>query len=165
MNGQRGGMLCAMGADEMTRALGLIKSEIFSSSYAAAAYLKDVLKFPLDRKVYVLGMHGIEEELDAVGIQHCGGTDPEDNRFLPTLDFTSLQDEKAIDPAVAAVLCGFDMHINYVKLCKAFKHISRPGALGPVKANESGGGCHFILTNDDSTFPAAGGPWPGEWPE
>lgn len=55
-------------------ALSRLQSEIFSSSYAAAVYLKKVLNFPADRKVYVLGMEGIESELDAVGIQHCGGT-------------------------------------------------------------------------------------------
>jgi 4-nitrophenyl phosphatase len=138
------------------------QSEIVSSSYAAAAYLKDVLEFPSDRKVYVIGMHGIEEELDAVGIKHCGGTESGDMKFLPPLDFSSLQDENAIDPSVGAVMCGFDMNINYIKLCKAYKHITRPGAEGPVKANEKGGGCHFILTNSDTTFPATGGPWPGE---
>jgi 4-nitrophenyl phosphatase len=132
-----------------------------SSAYAAAAYLKDVLNFPPDRKVYVLGMQGIEDELDAVGIQHCGGTDTADNKFLPALDFSTLQDEEAIDPSVAAVLCGFDMNINYVKLCKAFKHISRKGAEGEVKANEKGGGCIYMCSNDDGTFPAKGGPWPG----
>lgn len=53
---------------------GCRQSEIISSSYAAAVYLKDVLKMPAGRKVYVLGMDGIEEELNAVGIQYCGGT-------------------------------------------------------------------------------------------
>lgn len=138
-----------------------LQSDIVSSSFAAAAYLKDVLKFPADRKVYVLGMSGIEEELDSVGIKHCGGTAAEDNKQLPAMDFSALRSDDAIDPSVAAVLCGFDMHLNYTKLCKAFKHITRQGADGPVVAGERGGGCHFILTNDDSTFPAAGGPWPG----
>ncbi|TKY88541.1 hypothetical protein EX895_002529 [Sporisorium graminicola] len=135
--------------------------EVFSSSYASAVYLKKVLDFPADRKVYVIGMHGIEEELDAENILHCGGTDPEDNKFLPALDFTSLQNEDAIDPKVGAVVCGFDMHMSYIKLAKAFKHLTRPGFDGPVEAGVNGGGCHFILTNDDSTFPAKGGPWPG----
>ncbi|KAJ1036554.1 hypothetical protein NDA13_000086 [Ustilago tritici] len=135
--------------------------QVFSSSYASAVYLQKVLKFPSDRKVYVIGMHGIEEELDALGIQHCGGTNAEDNKFLPALDFTSLQTEDAIDPKVGAVVCGFDMHMSYLKLAKAFKHLTRPEFDGPVEANCSGGGCHFILTNDDSTFPAKGGPWPG----
>lgn len=135
--------------------------EVFSSSYASAVYLKKVLNFPADRKVYVIGMHGIEEELQAENILHCGGTDPEDNKFLPALDFTSLQNDDAIDPKVGAVVCGFDMHMSYIKLAKAFKHLTRPGFDGPVEAGASGGGCHFILTNDDSTFPAKGGPWPG----
>lgn len=138
-----------------------LQSEIISSSFAAAAYLKDVLKFPTDRKVYVLGMHGIEEELDAVGISHCGGTDPEDNKFLPAMDFSSLQKPDAIDPSVGAVMCGFDMNVNYIKLCKAFKYITREGAEGPVREGEKGGGCLYVHTNSDSTFPAAGGPWPG----
>ncbi|SJX65036.1 related to PDR16-protein involved in lipid biosynthesis and multidrug resistance / PHO13-4-nitrophenylphosphatase [Sporisorium reilianum f. sp. reilianum] len=135
--------------------------EVFSSSYASAVYLKKVLDFPADRKVYVIGMHGIEEELDAENILHCGGTDAEDNKFLPALDFTSLQNDDAIDPKVGAVVCGFDMHMSYIKLAKAFKHLTRPGFDGPVQAGAEGGGCHFILTNDDSTFPAKGGPWPG----
>lgn len=135
--------------------------EVFSSSYASAVYLKKVLDFPADRKVYVIGMHGIEEELDAEGILHCGGTDPEDNKFLSALDFTSLQNDDAIDPKVGAVVCGFDMHMSYIKLAKAFKHLTRPGFDGAVEAGKEGGGCHFILTNDDSTFPAKGGPWPG----
>lgn len=135
--------------------------EVFSSSYASAVYLKKVLNFPADRKVYVIGMHGIEEELDAENILHCGGTDPDDNKFMPALDFTSLQNEQAIDPKVGAVVCGFDMHMSYIKLAKAFKHLTRPGFDGPVEAGATGGGCHFILTNDDSTFPAKGGPWPG----
>ncbi|GAC71470.1 p-Nitrophenyl phosphatase [Moesziomyces antarcticus T-34] len=135
--------------------------EVFSSSYASAVYLKRVLNFPADRKVYVIGMHGIEEELDAEGILHCGGTDEEDNKFLPALDFTSLQNDEAIDPKVGAVVCGFDMHMSYIKIAKAFKHLTRAGCEGDVEAGKEGGGCHFILTNDDSTFPAKGGPWPG----
>ncbi|PWY99028.1 2-phosphoglycolate phosphatase [Testicularia cyperi] len=135
--------------------------EVFSSSYASAVYLKRVLDFPADRKVYVIGMHGIEEELDAEGILHCGGTDEADNKFLPALDFSTLQNEDAIDPKVGAVVCGFDMHLSYIKLAKAYKHLTRAGYDGPVEAGASGGGCHFILTNDDSTFPAKGGPWPG----
>jgi hypothetical protein len=36
--------------------------------------LKNVLKFPQDKKAYVIGERGLEEELDAVGIKHSGGT-------------------------------------------------------------------------------------------
>lgn len=48
--------------------------EIFTSAFASASYLKNILKFPEDKKVYVVGEKGIEDELDAVGIRHSGGT-------------------------------------------------------------------------------------------
>ncbi|KAH2749415.1 hypothetical protein KXW10_006120 [Aspergillus fumigatus] len=137
------------------------EDEIVSSSFAAAVYLKEVLKFPADRKVFVMGMEGVEAELDAVHIKRCGGTGPEDNKFLAANDYSSLAGEEAIDPSVGAVVCGFDMHMNYGKLCKAFKYLTRDGAQGPVLAGETGGGCHFILTNDDKVVPALGELWPG----
>jgi len=33
-----------------------------------------VIKFPKDKKVYVIGMEGLEEELRDEGIMHIGGT-------------------------------------------------------------------------------------------
>ncbi|GFF49062.1 4-nitrophenylphosphatase [Aspergillus udagawae] len=137
------------------------EDEIVSSASAAAAYLKEVLQFPADRKVFVMGMEGIEAELDVVNIKRCGGTSSEDNQFLPANDYSSLASKEAIDPSVGAVLCGFDMHMNYAKLCKAFKYLTREGAQGPVLAGERGGGCHFLLTNDDKVVPALGELWPG----
>lgn len=50
------------------------QSELFGSAYASAVYMKKVLNFPEDKRVYVLGEKGLEDELDAVGIKHCGGT-------------------------------------------------------------------------------------------
>lgn len=50
------------------------QDEIFTSAYATAAYLKTILKFPEDKKVYVIGEKGLEDELDSVGIKRCGGT-------------------------------------------------------------------------------------------
>lgn len=55
--------------------LTIAPEEIYSSSFAAAAYL-DATKFPKDKKVYVVGEVGIQEELDLLGFQHIGG--PED---------------------------------------------------------------------------------------
>ncbi|GAA5946720.1 hypothetical protein JCM3775_000130 [Rhodotorula graminis] len=119
--------------------------EIFSSAFASAAYLKAVLKFPADKKVYVIGEKGIEDELDAVGIKHSGGTNPDDNVFLDLMDFSSITS----DPEVGAVLCGLDMHMNYKKVAKAFKYL---------RENE---GCLFMATNLDSTFPTHGTVHPG----
>ncbi|GAA5907683.1 4-nitrophenylphosphatase [Sporobolomyces salmoneus] len=119
--------------------------EIFTSAYAAAAYLKHVLEFPEDKKAYVIGEKGLEEELDAVGIKHSGGTDPDDNVFVDLMDFSSI----VADPEVGAVVCGLDMHINYKKIAKAHRYL---------KENE---GCLFIATNLDSTFPTHGSVYPG----
>lgn len=50
------------------------QDEIFGSAYASVAYLKYNLKFPKNKKVYVLGERGLEEELELEGIQYAGGT-------------------------------------------------------------------------------------------
>ncbi|POY71769.1 hypothetical protein BMF94_5130 [Rhodotorula taiwanensis] len=121
------------------------EKEIFTSASASANYLKSVLKFPADKKVYVLGEKGIEDELDAVGIKYSGGTNPEDNVFIDLMDFSSITS----DPEVGAVLCGLDMHMNYKKYARAFKYL---------RENE---GCHFMATNLDSTFPTHGTVHPG----
>ncbi|KAJ7598762.1 HAD-like domain-containing protein [Mycena floridula] len=114
--------------------------EIYSSAYATAVYLSSVMKLPKDKKVYVIGMAGLEEELREEGISYTGGTNPEDCTTEPFSieKFTS-------DPNVAAVVCGLDTTINYTKLSKAFQYLYR----NP--------GCQFIATNEDSTYPVAGG--------
>jgi len=118
--------------------------EIFGSAYAAAVYISSVIKLPKDKKVYVIGMSGIEEELREEGISFIGGTDPADNTLEPfsLADFT-------LDPSVAIVLCGLDMGINYTKISKAFQYLTR---------NE---GCAFLATNEDSTYPDSSGLLPG----
>jgi len=118
--------------------------EIFGSAYASAVYLSSVLKFKKEDKVYIIGMSGVEEELEAEGLTYCGGTDPADSKA----GFFSL-DDFVDDPTIKAVLCGLDVNINYTKLSKAFQYLTR---------NE---GCHFIATNEDSTYPVKGGVLPG----
>jgi 4-nitrophenyl phosphatase len=49
------------------------------------------------------------------------------------------------DPDVVAVLCGLDLNVTYTKLCKAYQYLSRDP------------NCLFLVTNEDSTYPAAGG--------
>ncbi|KAK7683582.1 hypothetical protein QCA50_013420 [Cerrena zonata] len=118
--------------------------EIFGSAFASAVYISSVLKLPKDKKVYVIGMSGIEEELKEEGISYIGGTDPADYTLEPfsLANFTP-------DPSVGAVLCGLDTAINYTKLSKAFQYLIR----NP--------GCAFLATNEDSTYPAADGLLPG----
>jgi hypothetical protein len=50
------------------------QDEIFSSAYASAFYISSVVKLPQDKKVYVIGMSGLEEELRDEGISFFGGT-------------------------------------------------------------------------------------------
>ncbi|KAM5536796.1 hypothetical protein V8D89_009514 [Ganoderma adspersum] len=118
--------------------------EIFGSAYATAVYVSSVMKLPKDKKVYVIGMAGLEEELDEEGIAHIGGTDPEDY----TLANFSLATWTP-DPSVGAVVCGLDISVNYTKLSKAFNYLTR----NP--------GCRFLVTNEDSTYPTADGLLPG----
>ncbi|KIJ16507.1 hypothetical protein PAXINDRAFT_75590 [Paxillus involutus ATCC 200175] len=118
--------------------------EIYGSAYAAAVYISSVMKLPKNKKVYVIGMSGIEEELREEGVSFIGGTDPADNTLEP-FSLTNF----TLDPDVAAVLCGLDLKINYTKLSKAFQYLTR---------NPD---CLFLATNEDSTFPSADGLLPG----
>ncbi|KIK96075.1 hypothetical protein PAXRUDRAFT_139268 [Paxillus rubicundulus Ve08.2h10] len=118
--------------------------EIYGSAYAAAVYISSVMKLPKNKKVYVIGMSGIEEELREEGVSFIGGTDPADNTLEP-FSLTNF----TLDPDVAAVLCGLDLKINYTKLSKAFQYLIR---------NPD---CLFLATNEDSTFPSADGLLPG----
>ncbi|KAF8915431.1 HAD-like domain-containing protein [Mucidula mucida] len=118
--------------------------EIYGSAYAAAVYISSVMKLPKDKKVYVIGMAGLEEELRDEGVSFIGGTDPAD----ATLDAFTLENF-TLDEDVAAVVCGLDTSINYTKLSKAFQYLTRiPG-------------CAFLATNEDSTYPSAHGLLPG----
>ncbi|KIK68402.1 hypothetical protein GYMLUDRAFT_35813 [Collybiopsis luxurians FD-317 M1] len=118
--------------------------EIYGSAYATAVYISSVMNLSKDKKVYVIGMAGLEEELRDEGVAYVGGTDPADK----TLDTFSLENF-TMDPDVAAVVCGLDTAINYTKLSKAFQYLTR----NP--------GCQFIATNEDSTYPSAHGLLPG----
>ena len=70
--------------------------------------------------------------------------DPADNTLEPfsLTGFTK-------DPAVGAVVCGLDMKVNYTKLSKAFQYL------------QDDQNCHFIATNEDSTYPSSHGLLPG----
>ncbi|KAJ3710432.1 HAD-like domain-containing protein [Lentinula raphanica] len=118
--------------------------EIYGSAYATAVYISSVLKLSKEKKVYVIGMAGLEEELREEGIAYIGGTDPADI----TLESFSLE-HFDLDPNVAAVVCGLDTTVNYTKLSKAFQYLTR----NP--------GCHFLVTNEDSTYPSGHGLLPG----
>eukprot|EP00596_Hydrurales_sp_CCMP1899_P004249 CAMPEP_0119041348 /NCGR_PEP_ID=MMETSP1177-20130426/11574_1 /TAXON_ID=2985 /ORGANISM="Ochromonas sp, Strain CCMP1899" /LENGTH=239 /DNA_ID=CAMNT_0007007325 /DNA_START=111 /DNA_END=827 /DNA_ORIENTATION=- len=114
--------------------LGLeVKSEeIFSSSFAAAAYLEQN-PLPAGKKVYIIGQEGIGEELDLLNIPHIGG--PADNEKVIKLG-PGVKVEH--DHDVGAVIVGFDQGINYYKIQYA-----------QLCVNENPG-CKFIATNLDA---------------
>lgn len=112
--------------------LSVKAEEIYSSSYAAAAYLESI-DFPKDKKVYVIGEDGIGEELDLKGISHCGGTADKDKKVELKPGYALPHDDD-----VGAVVVGFDRNINYYKIQYATLCISE----NP--------GCHFIATNTDA---------------
>jgi 4-nitrophenyl phosphatase len=117
--------------------------EIFGSAYCAAFYMRNNLEFPHDKKVYVIGMSGILEELDSVGIKHCGAH--RDNQNIG--DMAHIGDVE-LESDVGAVLLGFDLDINYKKLAKAFTYLRNPE-------------CAFLATNSDLTYPSGGTVFPG----
>ncbi|KAH1146775.1 hypothetical protein GYH30_042121 [Glycine max] len=88
---------------EKFRSLGISVSqdEIFSSSFAAAMYLK----------VYVIGGEGILEELRLAGIAAFGG--PGDANKTINLKQNCFVE---YDKSVGAVVVGIDPNINYYKL-------------------------------------------------
>lgn len=108
------------------------EDEIFSSSFAAAMYLK-IKSFPKDKKVYVIGEEGISEELKLAGFTSLGG--PEDGKKAVQLRPNFLFDH---DKSVGAVVVGLDQYINYYKL-----------QYGTLCIRENPG-CLFIATNRDA---------------
>lgn len=121
------------------------QDEIFGSAYSSAVYLSQVLDFPRDKKVLIVGEQGMEEELAAAGISYVGGTDPALRRVEASdADLQAL----AHDPSIGAVLCGLDFHITYYKIANALVQIQNPDTL-------------FLATNIDSTYPTHGKLLPG----
>lgn len=107
--------------------------EIFSSSFAAAAYLEQTKFKATGKKVYVIGEIGIPEELDLIGVPYIGG--PADSEKQPTMSAGGRLDH---DHNVGAVIVGFDRFINYYKIQYA-----------QLCINENPG-CQFIATNLDA---------------
>ncbi|CAM9629019.1 unnamed protein product [Chrysoparadoxa australica] len=107
--------------------------EIFSSSFAAAAYLEQTKFKESGKKVYVIGEVGIEEELDLIGVPHIGGPADKDQKIELVPGFALDHDHD-----VGAVVVGFDRYVNYYKIQYA-----------QLCINENPG-CEFIATNLDA---------------
>eukprot|EP00747_Dinoflagellata_sp_TGD_P179929 gnl/TRDRNA2_/TRDRNA2_31554_c0_seq1.p1 gnl/TRDRNA2_/TRDRNA2_31554_c0~~gnl/TRDRNA2_/TRDRNA2_31554_c0_seq1.p1 ORF type:complete len:325 (-),score=52.07 gnl/TRDRNA2_/TRDRNA2_31554_c0_seq1:248-1222(-) len=106
--------------------------EIFSSSFAAAAYLEQTNFGAKGKKVYVIGEKGIGEELDLIGVSWFGCEADADKK--PNM---GLGGKVEVDHEVGAVIVGLDRNINYYKIQYA-----------QLCINEIQG-CEFIATNLD----------------
>jgi len=106
--------------------------EIFSSSFAAAAYLEQTKFKDTGKKVYVIGEKGIGEELDLIGVNWFGA-EADKTTVAPLQPGGKVEHDKN----VGAVIVGFDRNINYYKLQYA-----------QLCLNENTG-CQFIATNLD----------------
>lgn len=124
--------------------LQVSKEQIFGSAYASATYLNQFVKLPKDKKVWVMGESGIEEELEELGYQHIGGTDSRlDEKFdSKTTPFLPK------DSTVGAVITGLDTKVNYHRLAITLQYLQDPKV-------------EFLATNIDSTFPQKGLILPG----
>jgi len=107
--------------------------ELFPTSYSTAVYLKSI---NFNRKVYVIGSSGIQDELAKVGIASTGvGADPTPNHWTPGMANVKL------DPNVGAVVIGFDNQISFPKLVKACSYVKQQDTL-------------FIASNADESYPS-----------
>ena len=79
-------------------------------------------------------MESIRKEMEAVGIDSCGGEDHEG--FEKGINMDEFE-RYPIDPLIKAVVVGQDTQFTYAKLCLASLHIST-------------GGAKFIATNNDA---------------
>ncbi|GKZ01303.1 hypothetical protein MPSEU_001081300 [Mayamaea pseudoterrestris] len=85
--------------------------EIFSSSFAAAAYLEQTNFKATGKKVYIIGESGIGDELDLINVPYIGG--PADKDLQPNMGAGGTL---TVDPDVGAIIVGFDRYINYYKI-------------------------------------------------
>lgn len=113
--------------------LDIPAEEIFSSSFAAAAYLEQTKFKETKKKVYIIGEVGICDELDLIDIPWIGG--PDDKGKEPNMGPGGKLEH---DKDVGAVIVGFDRYVNYYKIQTAQLCINE---------NE---GCEFIATNLDA---------------
>lgn len=113
-------------------ALNVPPEEIFSSSFAAAAYFEQTNFKATGKKVYVIGEKGIGEELDLIGVPWFGAEADSDKK-----PFMGAGGKVEHDHDVGAVCVGFDRYVNYYKIQYA-----------QLCINENKD-CQFIATNLD----------------
>ncbi|XP_059835857.1 glycerol-3-phosphate phosphatase [Hypanus sabinus] len=112
--------------------------QVFGTAPCAALYLRQ--EAGICGSVYLIGGAALRGELQAHNIA-CSDSGPGPG-LAPAMATEPL------DPAVAAVLIGFDEHFTYTKLCRASRYLQDPA-------------CIFLATNTDTLLPLEGGGIPG----
>jgi len=85
---------------------------MYGSAYTTAQYLKNV--YPEIKKVRVVGMNSIREELSKVGIESEGGEDKVEQEMAMDACLAYK-----VDPAIQGVVVGLDFNFTYGKLAVA----------------------------------------------
>jgi len=85
---------------------------IYGSAYVTLKYLQQ--NYPDITIVYAVGLKGLKEELELGGIKVIGAHEDNDKEMNSHI-FASLRTE----PDIGAVVCGWDIDINYYKMCYA----------------------------------------------
>jgi 4-nitrophenyl phosphatase len=91
---------------------------VYTSSYLTAKHIQ--LNYPDIKKVYLIGLSGMRSELENIGLTVSGGSDDNDKSF----DYSN-PDHYIIDDSLQAVVCGFDLGINFYKLFYASQVINK----------------------------------------
>ncbi|XP_041061813.1 glycerol-3-phosphate phosphatase [Carcharodon carcharias] len=131
---------------EKLRALGFQArpEQVFGTAPCSALYLRQEAR--LRGSVYLIGGATLRGELQTQGIA-CSGSGP-GPELTPGPGPTQVWAAEPLDPAVGAVLVGFDEHFTYMKLCRATRYLQNPA-------------CIFLATNTDTLLPLEGGGVPG----
>lgn len=116
-------------------------SQVVTSAVAAAAYCRARGVGAGGGKAYVIGQAGLLEELAAAGVGVLGPADA--GRAFAFGAMAPAQ----LDPAVRAVVVGFDGACCYTKIAAACSYLRYGGAGG------AGADVLFVATNGDLTFP------------
>ncbi|PRP85056.1 hypothetical protein PROFUN_07240 [Planoprotostelium fungivorum] len=116
------------------------KEEIMGAAYGTASYLKGK---NFSKKAYILGGAGIYEELKEAGIEVFDNSSHNGTH--------SMEEVESIvpDTSIGAVICGFDVNLNYYKIAYAHSLLRKHKDV------------EFIATNTDVTYPGSSGLLPG----
>lgn len=118
------------------------KDEIYSSSYAAACFLKNA---GVKGKVFVIGEHGLCEELEENEFDVIHASKKFGGSHLSREEMENME----LEDGIQALVAGMDMEFTHTKLAYAsFILHEIPD-------------CLFISTNQDQTFPSTRRIFPG----